>query len=267
MSAAPLTVSSVNVNGVRAAAKKGLLQWLHATPAQVVCLQETRADDAQLAATLAPVLAEGWHLAHAASAAKGRNGVAVLSRQAPSAVTVGHGDPEFADAGRYLEVSFGDVAVASLYLPSGEAGTPRQDEKERFMDSFAGYLASVAGGGRQLVVCGDWNIAHAEADLKNWKTNHKNSGFLPSERQWLGAVYEGGAWVDVVRALHPGVDGPYTWWSFRGKAFDNDAGWRIDLHVATADTAARAVSAVVERAGSYDARWSDHAPVTVTYAF
>lgn len=265
----PHTISTVNVNGVRAAAKKGLLEWLTATDADIVCLQETRADDRQLHATLAPALDGGWHLASAESGVKGRNGVAVLSRRPADAVRTGHGDDEFAEAGRYLEADFDDVTVASLYLPSGEVGTERQDEKERFLGSFGDHLtrsaAAATAAGRHVVVCGDWNIAHTELDLKNHKGNVKNSGFLPHERAWMDAVFGAYGWVDVVRGLHPDVAGPYSWWSYRGKAFDNDSGWRIDYQVATPALAERAKEAVVERAAAYDLRWSDHAPVTVRY--
>ena len=261
-----LTVSTVNVNGLRAAARKGYLEWLAATPADVVCLQEVRAEPGQLAEEVRSP--EGWHVAHAHSEVKGRNGVAVLTRQAPGAVRVGFGAPEFERSGRYVEVELPSVVVASLYLPSGDAGTPRQDEKERFMAAFLPYLVELrekaAADGREVVVCGDWNIAHREADLKAWRTNRNSAGFLPSERAWLSQVYSSG-YVDVVRALHPDVEGPYTWWSYRGKAFDNDSGWRIDLVCATGGIAARATSAVVERAATYAERWSDHAPVTVGF--
>ncbi|MFC9787614.1 exodeoxyribonuclease III [Rhodococcus sp. NPDC127528] len=265
----PHIITTVNVNGVRAAAKKGLLEWVDATEADVICLQETRADDKQLRATLAPALDGGWHLASAEPSAKGRNGVAVLSRRPADAVRVGHGDDEFADAGRYLEADFDELTVASLYLPSGEVGTARQEEKERFLDSFGRHLAATAAAAlaadRHVVVCGDWNIAHTELDLKNHKGNTKNSGFLPNERAWMGSVFGEFGWVDVVRELHPDLPGPYSWWSYRGKAFDNDSGWRIDYQVCTAALAERAKAAVVERAESYDRRWSDHAPVTVQY--
>ncbi|TQF65978.1 exodeoxyribonuclease III [Rhodococcus spelaei] len=265
----PHIITTVNVNGVRAAAKKGLLEWIDATEADVICLQETRADDKQLRATLAPALDAGWHVASAEPSAKGRNGVAVLSRRPADAVRVGHGDDEFAEAGRYLEADFDELTVASLYLPSGEVGTERQDEKERFLDSFGRHLEATAADAlaadRHVVVCGDWNIAHTELDLKNHKGNVKNSGFLPSEREWMGSVFGEFGWVDVVRGLHPDLPGPYSWWSYRGKAFDNDSGWRIDYQVATPALAERAKEAVTERAASYDQRWSDHAPVTVQY--
>lgn len=261
-----LTVSTVNVNGLRAAAKKGFVEWLGGTEADVICMQETRAEPEQLPAEVrAP---EGWHANLAASSAKGRAGVAIYSRAEPQAVRIGFGSSEFDDSGRYLEADFESLTVASLYLPSGEVGTERQDEKERFMKEFGEYLAGLreraAAVGREVLVCGDWNIAHQEIDLKNWKANRKNAGFLPEERSWLSDVLAGG-YTDVVRALHPEGPGPYSWWSYRGKAFDNDSGWRIDLLVATAGIASDAVDAQVERAPSYDKRWSDHAPVTAQF--
>jgi len=262
-----LTVSTVNVNGLRAAAKKGYVDWLAATTADVVCLQEVRAEPGQLCATIREP--DGWHIAYAHADAKGRAGVALLTRQRPEAVRVGFGITEFASSGRYVEADLLGVTVASLYLPSGEAGTGRQVDKQRFMDAFLPYLAEAkrraAAADREMLICGDWNIAHREADLKNWKGNQKNSGFLPEERAWMDRIFGEVGYVDIVRALHPDVAGPYSWWSYRGKAFDNDAGWRIDLQVGTPSLAQRALSAVVERAPSYDKRWSDHAPVTVTF--
>lgn len=263
-------VSSVNVNGLRAASRKdpGFVSWLGATKADVVCLQETRAQADQLPAHV--VEPDGWHVVLCPAAAKGRAGVAIYSRVVPDAVRVGFEGSEFADAGRYVEADFGSVTVASLYLPSGEVGTPRQEEKERFMEMFLPYLvrrrAEVEGEGRGLVVCGDWNIAHTEADLKNWRGNRKNSGFLPEERAWLSRVFDEAGYVDVVRSFFPDQEGPYSWWSYRGRAFDNDTGWRIDLQVATPGLAGRAREGGVERYPSREERWSDHAPVTVRYA-
>ncbi|MGZ3142287.1 exodeoxyribonuclease III [Lentzea chajnantorensis] len=262
-----LTVSTVNVNGLRAAAKKGYLEWLASSSADVVCLQEVRAEPGDLAAELHTP--PGWHAVYAPSSLKGRAGVGVLSRVEPSSVRVGFGEAEFESSGRYVEVELPGVVVASLYLPSGDVGTERQEEKDRFMASFLPYLVSLrekaAVSGREVLVCGDWNIAHQQADLKNWRTNQKESGFLPYEREWMSSVFASG-YNDVVRALHPDVVGPYSWWSYRGKAFDNDSGWRIDYQVATDGLAGRAVSAVVERAATYEERWSDHAPVTVVYS-
>lgn len=262
-----LIVTSVNVNGLRAAAKKGFVEWLAATEADVLCLQEVRAEESQLPeAVRAP---EGWHTVHAPAAAKGRAGVALYTRREPDAVRIGFGSSEFDGTGRYVEADLPGVTVASLYLPSGEVGTERQDEKTRFMGEFLPYLKELkeraAADGREVVVCGDWNIAHQQADLKNWKANQKNSGFLPEEREWLTRVFDEASYVDVVRALHPDQEGPYSWWSYRGRAFDNDAGWRIDYQVATPGLAARAVKAWVERAATHGERWSDHAPVTAAY--
>ncbi|MFD4764974.1 exodeoxyribonuclease III [Streptomyces niveus] len=262
-----LTVTSVNVNGLRAAAKKGFVEWLAGTGADVVCLQEVRAEEGQLAEAVREP--EGWHTVFAPAAAKGRAGVALYSRREPERVRIGFGSAEFDTSGRYVEIDLPGVTVASLYLPSGDVGTERQDEKVRFMDEFLVHLGGLrdraAADGRQVLVCGDWNIAHQEADLKNWKANRKESGFLPEERAWLTRVFDEAAYVDVVRALHPDQTGPYTWWSYRGRAFDNDTGWRIDYHVATAGLAERAVKAWVERAATHGERWSDHAPVSVAY--
>jgi exodeoxyribonuclease-3 len=264
-------ITTINVNGIRAAVKErsaenlGLLPWLTQTRSDVVCLQETRADDAQLEQALAPALADGWNVASAQPHMKGRNGVAVLSRTPFTATRIGLGpDCEFASHGRYLEVDTADVTVASVYVPTGEAETDKQVEKERFMVALAGRMAELSRTSQGAVVCGDWNIAACELDIKAWKNNVKKSGFLPSERQWLAELMASG-WTDVVRELHPEVPGPYSWWSWRGKAFDNDAGWRIDYHLANAKLAPKAVTARVERAEAYALRWSDHAPVTVHY--
>ncbi|WP_328494616.1 exodeoxyribonuclease III [Streptomyces sp. NBC_00414] len=266
-----LTVTSVNVNGLRAAAKKGFVEWLAETSADVLCLQEVRAEPGQLPEDVRQP--DGWHVVHAPAAAKGRAGVSLYTRREPDRVQVGFGSAEFDGSGRYVEADLPGVTVASLYLPSGEVGTERQDEKVRFMGEFLTYLKGLrvraAADGREVVVCGDWNIAHQPADLKNWRANRKNSGFLPEEREWLGQVFDtakgGGGYVDVVRALHPDVDGPYSWWSYRGRAFDNDSGWRIDYQVSTPGLAAQAVKGFVERAATHGERWSDHAPVTVVY--
>ncbi|ACU95584.1 exodeoxyribonuclease III [Saccharomonospora viridis] len=262
-----LTVSTVNVNGLRAAAKKGFSEWFEATSADVVACQEVRADPGVLPDALREP--PGWHTVHAACATKGRNGVCLYSRIEPESVRVGFGEAEFEDSGRYVEMWLPRVVVGSLYLPSGEVGTPRQEEKERFMDTFLPYLATLrdkaSSEGKEVLVVGDWNIAHAEVDLKNWKANRKNSGFLPEERAWLSRVFDELGYVDVQRHLDPEGPGPYTWWSYRGRAFDNDAGWRIDYQIATPGLAQRCTSMVVERAESYDKRWSDHAPVTATY--
>lgn len=275
-----LQITTVNVNGIRAAVKQrsetnlGFLPWLDSCGADIVALQEVRATPAQTEKELAPALEAGWHLIQADNqVAKGRAGVALLSRIAPQNVTVGFASEEFDTHGRYIAADFATelpgaqtLRVASLYLPSGQAEDPKQDEKYRFLAAFDQELRRLADLPGEAVICGDWNIAHAEADLKNHKANHKTSGFLPQEREWMSTVFAAtGRWRDVVRALHPDVAGPYSWWSYRGKAFDNDAGWRIDYQVATAGLAELAQRAWVDRAEAYDLRWSDHAPVSVVY--
>ncbi|QBI54313.1 exodeoxyribonuclease III [Streptomonospora litoralis] len=262
------TISTVNVNGLRAAARKGFLTWLDTTEADIICLQETRARHEQLPTTL--TRHPRYHLLLApADDDPGRAGVAIYTRTPPHTHRIGFDTPEFDNAGRYLEADIGDLTVASLYLPSGDVGTPRQDTKHRFMDAFLPYLAhrahEAADRGRHLLLCGDLNIAHHPADLKNWRNNRNHSGFLDHERDWLTRLITDTGCTDVVRALHPDTHGPYSWWSYRGRAFDNDTGWRIDYHLATPHLAQRAEKAHVERAPTYDQRWSDHAPVTVTY--
>ncbi|MFJ2781927.1 exodeoxyribonuclease III [Kitasatospora sp. NPDC087315] len=262
-----IVVTSVNVNGIRAAAKKGFTEWLSATEADVVCLQEVRSEPGQLPAELRDL--DGWHALWAPAATKGRAGVAVLSRREPERTAIGFESAEFDNSGRYAEIDLPGLTVASLYLPSGEVGTERQEEKERFMAEFLVHLGKLrtraAAAGREVVVCGDWNIAHRPEDLKNWKANQKSAGFLPEERAWLSRVYDEAGYVDVVRALHPDRTGPYSWWSYRGRAFDNDSGWRIDLVVSTRNLAEKCVEAYVERAASHAERWSDHAPVTAVF--
>jgi exodeoxyribonuclease-3 len=262
-----LTISTANVNGIRAAAKKGFDRWLAQTTADVVCLQEVRAEPAEVPAALREP--EGWHVLFAPSSAKGRSGVAIYSRIEPLETRIGFSSAEFDTSGRYVEFDLPTVTVASLYLPSGEVETERQVEKERFMAEFFDYLVAsrsrAEANGRELVICGDWNIAHREWDIKNWKTNQNASGFLPHERAWLSRVFDEAGYVDVMRALHPEGPGPYSWWSYRGRAFDNDAGWRIDYQIATPGLAKLAKTAIVERALTHDERWSDHSPVTVTF--
>ncbi|WP_282776172.1 MULTISPECIES: exodeoxyribonuclease III [unclassified Nocardia] len=269
----PTIISTINVNGIRAATGKtgkGMLEWLDVTEADVICLQETRATEEQTRKALAPALDAGWFLSHAEPGVKGRAGVGVLSRREPRAVRVGIGhddngtwvpSTEFGATGRYIEVDFDELTVASVYVHTGEADTPMQDEKYRFLDAVGARMLAHTG---DFVICGDWNIGHTELDIKNWKGNVKNAGFLPGERAWVSSMLAAG-YVDVVRELHPGEPGPYSWWSYRGRAYDNDAGWRIDYHLARGEIAVRAKQAVVEKAPTYALRWSDHAPVTVQY--
>ncbi len=262
---------SANVNGIRAAVRRGGLAWLEAAGPDVVTLQEVRADDDQLAAALAGTAFEGWHVAHARSGVAGRAGVAVLSRTPFAQVRTDVGE-EFAGSGRWVEadvVPGGDggavVTVASAYVHTGEARTPRQEEKMRFLAAVGERLGQWADDGRYAVLTGDLNVAHRAEDIKNWKGNRGKAGFLPEEQAQIDGWIDTHGFVDVHRRLHGPGPGPYTWWSWRGKAFDNDSGWRIDYQLASASLAARAVHAEVGRAAAYDQRWSDHAPVSVTY--
>ena len=270
-----LTIATANVNGVRAAVRRGMGPWLTGRAPDLFALQEVRAPDE----ALVEALGEGWHVVHEEAAAKGRAGVAVAGRLPFEAVRAGLA-PAGADAsaydhcGRWVEA---DVAldegssgaalltVVSTYVHTGEAGTPRQVEKHAFLDAMLARMTELAADGRHVVVMGDLNVAHREADLKNWKGNLKKSGFLPEERAFFDRLFGEHGWVDVVRAAAGEGPGPYTWWSWRGKAFDTDAGWRIDYQIASPGLAARAVKAEVDRAHTYAARWSDHAPVVVEY--
>ena len=263
-----LTVASVNVNGVRAAARRGMRPWLAERAPDVLCLQEVRATDADLAAAIG----DGWSVVHEEASSRGRAGVAVATRTPPVAVRAGLPalpDAGFDGAGRWVEADLdvGDrlLTVVSAYVHTGEAGTPRQLEKEAFLRAVAVRLEALAADGRHVLLTGDLNVAHREADLKDWKGNLKKAGFLPQERAWFDRLLDDGAWVDVVRALCGEGPGPYSWWSWRGKAFDLDSGWRIDYQIASAGLAERAVKAETDRAASYGERWSDHAPVVARY--
>lgn len=260
---------TANVNGIRAAARRGGLEWLAAQEPDVLCLQEVRASDAQLAEALGEAGFGDWHVAHTEAQAKGRAGVAVVSRDEHLRTATTVGPAEFDGAGRWVEVDLqtaaGVVTVVSTYVHTGEAGTDRQDEKYRFLDAMTTRMASWGAGGALAVVTGDLNIAHHEHDLKNWKGNLKKSGFLVDERAYLDRWFTGGHWVDVTRSLHGPGPGPYTWWSWRGQAFDNDSGWRIDYQLASRPLAQAAVAGSIGRAAAYAQRWSDHAAVVVDY--
>jgi exodeoxyribonuclease III len=267
-----LTIATVNVNGIRAAFRRGMGDWMEQRRPDVLLLQEVRATDEILADHLSP---DEWHLAHEASETKGRSGVAIASRLPMSAVRIGLGTGVAGDVGRWveadLEVEAHDgappriVTVVSAYIHSGTLNTPSMDEKLAFLEAVSGRMATIAADGGFAVVAGDLNIAHREADIKNWKGNLKSAGFLPEERAYLDRWFDDVGWRDLGRELGGEGPGPFTWWSWRGKAFDNDAGWRIDYQLATPELADAAVRATVDRAATYDARFSDHAPLVVEY--
>lgn len=273
-------IASINVNGIRAATRNGMLAWLDDAGVDIMALQEVRATQEQLRDSLP----EGWTIVNDEALAKGRAGVAVVSRDDTVEVRRVLGDDALDSAGRWIEADF-DVdgerlAVVSAYVPTGEAGTAKQDAKWAFLDAMEERMSRLAEESPLALIMGDLNVGHRELDIRNWKGNVKRAGFLPRERAYFdrffgprGAAVTGAdgssgvglGWVDVGRASAGEVDGPYTWWSSRGKAFDNDTGWRIDYHLATPALAERASDYRVVRAPSWDTRWSDHAPVVADY--
>ncbi|HVB48311.1 MAG TPA: exodeoxyribonuclease III [Burkholderiales bacterium] len=253
-----MRIVTLNVNGIRSAARKGFYRWLAAQRADVACLQEIKAQQPDLDATMrAP---KGYFGAFSHAEKKGYAGVALYSRRQPDAVIEGFGSREFDPEGRYLEARFGRLSVVSLYLPSGSSGPHRQASKFRFLEEFLPQLRTLRRARREVVLCGDWNIAHQEIDLKNWRSNQKNSGFLPEERAWLSTVFDEVGLVDVFRTLNSKPE-QYTWWSNRGQAWAKNVGWRIDYQIATPGIAktARKESIYKRR------RFSDHAPLTIEY--
>lgn len=278
---APLRIASVNVNGVRAAFRKGMGDWLEHRGVDILALQEVRAATSDLEGLFGPE----WNILHDAATAKGRAGVAIVSRRSAGIHRVTLGDDDFDSAGRWLEADFDVdgtlVTVVSTYVHSGEVDTPKQVEKFRFLEAMLERLPALREHNPLSLVVGDLNVGHTELDIKNWKGNVKRAGFLPAERSYFdrylgpdgetvtgvdGVTGTGLGWVDVGRQATGQVPGPYTWWSQRGQAFDTDTGWRIDYQLATPELAARASGYTIDRAAAYDQRWSDHAPVVVDYS-
>ena len=255
-----MQVVTLNVNGIRSAAKKGLFGWLARQRADLICLQELKCHEADLDARLHGLKA--FESCHAFADKKGYSGVALYSRKAPDEVRRGFGVREFDGEGRYVEARFGKLWVVSVYLPSGSAGAHRQASKFRFLKKFLPHLEKLKARGDEIILCGDWNIAHQQIDLRNWRSNQKNSGFLPEERAWLTRVFDELGFVDVFRKLNARPD-QYTWWSNRGQSWANNVGWRIDYQIATAGVASTAVGESIYK----KKRFSDHAPLTIEYAW
>jgi exodeoxyribonuclease III len=253
-----MRVITVNVCGLRAAAAKGLFRWLASQRADMICLQETRCQQQQRVGLDAEL--GGYHGFFCDAERKGYAGVALYSREKPIDVVRGFGVSEFDSEGRYLEARFDGLSVVSLYLPSGSAGPERQASKFRFLDAFMPHLKRLRRRKQPYVLCGDWNIAHKQIDLKNWKSNQKNSGFLPAERAWLDAVFGSTGYVDAFRVVNQEPE-QYTWWSSRGQAWAKNVGWRIDYHVVSEALAGKVRSASIYK----DERFSDHAPLTLDY--
>jgi exodeoxyribonuclease III len=255
-----MRVITVNLNGIRSAERRGFARWLaRAEPWDVVCLQELRAlhDDVPKSLRAPRKCKASFHPAQR----KGYSGVGVYTR-APATFANGFGSPEFDGEGRYLRADFRDLTVISLYLPSGSSGSHRQASKFRFLDEFLPHLARLRQEGREIILCGDWNIAHQPIDLKNWRSNQKRPGFLPEERAWLTRIFDDLGFVDVFRKVDPRPE-QYTWWSNRGEAWANNVGWRIDYQIATPGIAAKAHATAIYK----NRRFSDHAPLVIDYDF
>ncbi len=256
-----MRIISVNVNGIRAAARKGFFEWLADRNADIVCIQELKAQVKQLEEPL--YWPEGYDCHYCQAEKKGYSGVAIYCRKKPDEVIFGFGVDEFDGEGRYVEARYNGFSVVSLYAPSGSSGPERQASKDRFLDTFPGQLTRLKRQQKNIIICGDWNIAHNEIDLKNWKGNRKNSGFLPHERAWMDKLFGNGfGYVDAYRVIEPETE-QYTWWSNRGRARENNVGWRIDYQVITPGLADR-----VRGADVYTDEWfSDHAPLTIDYDY
>ncbi|MCX7098497.1 MAG: exodeoxyribonuclease III [Methylococcales bacterium] len=253
-----MRIITLNVNGVRSAERKGFFTWMQQQNADVVCLQETKAQEHQLDSEF--FYPGGYHCFYHDAEKKGYSGVAIYCKNQPDELISGVGWPDVDSEGRFIEAQFGNLSVISLYLPSGSSGEDRQAFKFSFMARFMGYLNACSENGRDYIICGDWNIAHKEIDLKNWRGNRKNSGFLPEERAWLDELFGKGQWLDAFRLINQ-EEGQYTWWSNRGQAWAKNVGWRIDYQIISAALKDKAVATSIYK----DQRFSDHAPLIVDY--
>ncbi len=251
-------VISLNANGIRAAARKGFFEWMAKQDADVVCIQETKAQVHQLTdEVFSPT---GYHCYYEDAEKKGYSGTAIYTRHKPKKVVRGYGDPEFDNEGRYLEVQLDGINVVSLYLPSGSSGDVRQEAKYRCLNSFGEHIQKLQRRRSESVICGDWNIVHKEGDIRNWKQNQKNSGCLPEERAWLDKVFGEFRYTDAFRTIDQEPE-QYTWWSNRGRAWDNNVGWRLDYQAVTPGLKDKVTRSAIYR----EERFSDHAPITMDY--
>jgi len=255
-----MRIITLNANGIRSAASKGFFEWMHRQDADVVCVQETKAQHEQLVDR--HFFPPGYHVYYHDALKRGYSGVAIYTRHQPDRVHYGLGWEVMDSEGRWLQADFADLSVISIYLPSGSSKEERQQVKYECMDFLQPRLAKMARDGRHYVICGDWNIVHKEEDIKNWKSNQKNSGCLPEERAWLDKVFGEYRWVDAFRTLDQEPE-QYTWWSNRGQAWANNTGWRIDYQVTTPALAVKATRAEIYK----DQRFSDHAPLIMDYDF
>lgn len=254
-----MRVISANLNGIRAAAKKGFFQWLEQQNADVVCLQETKA---QMHILDNPELRpEGYHCYFHDAEKKGYSGVGIYTKQEPKKITYGLGWETADHEGRYVQADFNDLSIASLYLPSGSSSDERQQVKYDFMHNTMNFIKELRNKSQRFIICGDWNIAHKEIDLKNWKANQKNSGFLPEERAWMDQLFTEASCVDAFRVINQEAE-QYTWWSNRGQAWAKNVGWRLDYQVISPCLQNKVKAVEIYR----DEKFSDHAPLIIDYA-
>ncbi|MFY7697866.1 MAG: exodeoxyribonuclease III [Legionella sp.] len=254
-----MKVISFNANGIRSAARKGFYEWLVKQEADFVCIQETKAHYAQLADDQV-FFPQEFHCDYFDAQKKGYSGVAIYARKKPLQVTKGLGFDYCDNEGRYLQFDYPNLSVVSLYLPSGSSGEGRQAVKYDFLDRFAEHLIDLKKAGRELIICGDYNIAHKKIDLKNWRGNQKNSGFLPEERAWLDRLFGEIGYIDAFRVQNQQEE-QYTWWSHRRNSWDKNIGWRIDYQVITPGLASSICDASIYR----EVKFSDHAPLVIEY--
>lgn len=251
-------VISLNLNGIRSAAKKGVFTWLADQQADVICVQEVRAQQAEL--TNAIFKLANYESYFYCAEKKGYSGVGIYTKHSPKNIIMGLGWPEADLEGRYIEIQFSHLNIASLYMPSGTSGEHRQKIKFNFLERYAGHLRASQQSGKEYIICGDWNIAHKQIDLKNWRSNQKNSGFLPEERAWMDQLFDSLGWVDAFRVVNSEPE-QYTWWSNRGQAWANNVGWRIDYQVISPGLKNKIKSAAIYK----QERFSDHAPLCMVY--
>ncbi len=253
-----MKIISLNANGIRAAHRKGFFDWMQEQKADVICIQETKAQVDQLTSDI--LEPKGYFSYFNDALKKGYSGVAIYTRKQPDNIQTSLGWAHADDEGRYLQVDFGALSIISLYLPSGSSGEERQTIKFDFLDRFMPILKKYCKQKHEYIICGDWNIAHKEIDLKNWKGNLKNSGFLPEERAWMDELFESVGMVDAFRAINQEPD-QYTWWSNRGQAWAKNVGWRLDYQVVTPQLANKIKSVAIYK----ETRFSDHAPLIINY--
>lgn len=252
-----MKIITININGIRSAQNKGFFQWLSSQNADIICLQEIKADFSVIPFELLNF--NGYHCEYYPAEKKGYSGVAIMAKIKPDEIVTGLKNYEIDSEGRYLEFKYADLSIISIYLPSGSSGEDKQQKKFRFMDYYLPILKQQINTTREYIICGDWNIAHNEIDLRNWKGNLKNSGFLPEERAWLSAVLNLG-YIDSWRHLYPDIPG-YTWWSNRGQAYAKDVGWRIDYQIISKSLQNKLKAASIYK----EQKFSDHAPLIVEF--